>query len=301
MKLGSEKVTPDFGFSFERKDREFEVSEQEYLYQFIKAQMPPYYFSKIRQLLTPWYDQKLKNEFRMFYQFIIQGSAFKFYEFYSPEELNEKLKEYIKNRRKMVTENPNNIVHALINGAKDLVASIISKDLVVIKYFAFFVEEMFFEEGGTKKTADRIYKIIQNHIDRKNSEETASSLVKLREEDDLFDRVGIGFLGSLIPEDKLEEHSYIKLEMYSVNAEGQSYPKIEYIKGNTSNRELYSELEKIQFKLASRSYDLRLSPEDEKMFDQLTGKYQPLPLEDEPTYLDYGVSCDHMTSKCTYE
>ena len=89
-------------------------------------------------------------------------------------------------------------------------------------------------------------------------EERAKRLVQLKE-NIIFNKVGVGFLASLLPNEVLKEGTYIKLEMLA-----DDYAPVKFNYGSLTYKELYNELNKIQNRLSNRSYDLRLNEPDIK-------------------------------------
>ena len=84
-------------------------------------------------------------------------------------------------------------------------------------------------------------------------------LVKLNEHG-IFDKIGVGFLISLLPQEQLEELMYLKIEMTAKDIKAVDY---EY--GKLNYRALYNELTRVQSRISDRSYDLRVTDADHDM------------------------------------
>lgn len=102
----------------------------------------------------------------------------------------------------------------------------------------------------SQKIASKIYNILQNK--NGNAESAIKELIDLNKSS-LFEESGIGFLASLLPEEKLEELLYLKIEMLALD---EKTIKLEF--GTIKHEMLYQELAEIQSKIANRSFDLRV-------------------------------------------
>lgn len=140
--------------------------------------------------------------------------------------------------------------------------SVDDKNLEKIKNFLFI--NHFIKKERLISLAKSLTKILKN--EENDAELMLKKLVALNEFG-LFDRIGVGFLISLLPQDKLNELVYLKLQMDSkdntpVNVEA----------GKLNYRALYNELTTIQSRLSNRSYDLRISDADRDLEDlDITG------------------------------
>jgi DNA-directed RNA polymerase subunit E'/Rpb7 len=105
--------------------------------------------------------------------------------------------------------------------------------------------------------AKSLYAILKN--ENNDSEEMTRKIVALNEFG-VFDRIGVGFLMSLLPQDQLADLVYVKLEM-----SGKDITSIDYEAGKLNYRQLYKELTTIQSRLSNRSYDMRVTEEDRNM------------------------------------
>ena len=73
-----------------------------------------------------------------------------------------------------------------------------------------------------------------------------------------FRKLGVGFIMSLIPEEKLKDHLQVKLEISARDKE-----KVEFTYGNQELSQLYHQLQHVQNAINNRSYDLRLNSQDQ--------------------------------------
>jgi hypothetical protein len=98
--------------------------------------------------------------------------------------------------------------------------------------------------------AGQLYSILQNK--KNNIDQSLKDLIALNK-NNIFRELGVGFLTSLLPEDKLQDLVYLKLEMLALDE-----PTIKLEVGQMNFEVLYNELAEIQSKIANRSYDLRV-------------------------------------------
>ncbi len=108
----------------------------------------------------------------------------------------------------------------------------------------------FHMRNSIQKISEILYTIFQSS--KNNYESSLQSLVDLNKYN-VFQDLGIGFLVSLLPQEKLEDLIYTKLEMIALD---EKSIEIEY--GRINFQLLYRELAEVQSKIANRSYDLRV-------------------------------------------
>lgn len=232
-KKDHESVNPDFGLTFERKDKSFTELEQKLVYKFIRAQLPTEVLEQID--LGKWSDLVKKKDVRIFYQIVLKDQAFDYLETLTFDEIYSELKEYVKDRRRMTSADPDTTVQKL-------------------KDWFFLTKKI--QDEQLVKLANKLELIFADKaLDR---EERAKRLVQLKE-NIIFNKVGVGFLASLLPNEVLKEGTYIKLEMLA-----DDYAPVKFNYGSLTYKELYDELNKIQNRLSNRSYDLRLNESDIK-------------------------------------
>jgi hypothetical protein len=106
------------------------------------------------------------------------------------------------------------------------------------------------EEKRIRSLASSVYKILQNNAGA--AEDSIRKLIELNKHQ-IFADSGVGFLISLLPEEKLNELLYIKIELL---AQDQKTIKLDF--GKMNHQMLYTELAEIQSKIGNRSYDLRV-------------------------------------------
>jgi hypothetical protein len=237
FKLEDAKVkNPDLGLTFERKDRFFTPSEQRTVEKFMIAQIPSVIAKKID--FSQWRDGLKKIDSRIFFQLVLKSQGFNYLRNIPVEELKKKILLYVQEKKALhiIDENDDSKLNNL-------------KDFLFINRYV--------EKERLLNLAVTLTEILK--ID--NSEEMLRRLVALNEFG-VFDKIGVGFLISLLPQDKLEELVYLKLEMI-----GKDIRPISAELGTLNYRVLYNELTQIQSRLSNRSYDLRLSDEDRNMAD----------------------------------
>jgi hypothetical protein len=121
----------------------------------------------------------------------------------------------------------------------------------------FLFVNRFLEKERLTQLAVSLAEILKN--EQNDSEDMLRKLIALNE-DGVFDKIGVGFLISLLPEDKIQELVYLKLDVI-----GKDLKPISAEVGFLNYNNLYKELTEVQSRLSNRSYDLRLSDEDNKM------------------------------------
>ncbi|MBC7538843.1 MAG: hypothetical protein H7281_08480 [Bacteriovorax sp.] len=239
-KFNSEVSTtknPDIGLTFERKDRFFTTSEQRSVERFMVTQIPAVIAKHID--LSQWRDGVKKLDSRIFFQLVLKSQGFPYLKNIPLEELKKKLLLYVQKKSK---------IH-VIDETDD--------DLKVEKLKSFLFINRYIEKERLMGLAESLTKILNNP----NSEEMLKKLVGLNEFG-VFDKIGVGFLISLLPQDKLEDLVYLKLEMI-----GKDIKPISAEVGTLNYRVLYNELTQVQSRLSNRGYDLRISDEDQSMED----------------------------------
>lgn len=237
-RLNSENTknkNPDFGLTFERKDKYFSAPEQKLIQKFMIGQIPAQFAEKLD--LPEWKDGEKKRDSRIYFQLVLKAQGFNYLKNFSEEELTKRLLAYAVQKKKE---------HVL-----DSADSAWSK----LKDFLFI--NRFIKEERLEGLATDIYKILKNK--ENDSEIMTRNLVKLNEHG-IFNKIGVGFLISLLPQEKLEELIYFKIEMTGkdLGAVNYEYEKLNY-------RALYNELAQAQARISGREYDLRVTDEDHQM------------------------------------
>ena len=233
----SKLKNPDIGFTYERKDKFFTNYEQKAVEKFLLSQIPLSLLSNID--LKEWSDGLRKTDSRIFLQLILKAQGFEFLKNFSESELTERLLAYVKDR-----ENK----HVIEVNQED-------ENFSKLKDFLFI--NRFIEKKRLIAMAKSLYLILKN--ENNDSEEMTRKIVALNEFG-VFDRVGVGFLISLLPQEQLADLVYVKLEM-----SGKDNTTIDYEAGKLNYRPLYKELTSIQSRLSNRSYDMRVTEEDRNM------------------------------------
>lgn len=243
----SKMKNPDLGLTFERKDRYFTIYEQKAVEKFMIAQIPVPLLKDID--LSQWSDGVKKIDSRIFFQLILKAQGFEYLKNIPSEILREKLDIFVKDKKKI------HLIHdESIGQTNDLLQ--ISR-LEKLKDFLFI--NRFIEKERLDKMATSLSAILKNK--NNNSEEMLKQLVELNQFG-VFDRIGLGFLISLLPQDKLSDLVYLKLDMI-----GKDLNPINIEIGTLNYRALYKELTVVQTRLSNRGYDLRMSDEDRNMED----------------------------------
>lgn len=226
-----QNLNPEYGLTFERRDRHFTASEQRLVYKFIRAQLPD---TKLKEIdISSWNDGLTKKEVRIFYQLVLKNAAFEHLETLSKEDIRKALDIYLKDRRKISSD---------------------AADTGMQKLADWFFITKRIQADQVQDLAETLHHLF---TDKKTDLKTKSSkLVQLRE-NYIFAKIGVGFLASLLPEKILDEGTYVRLEMYA-----KDYPAVNFNYGELQYKELYGQLNTVQMRLSNRSYDLRLSDSD---------------------------------------
>lgn len=223
---------PDYGLTFERRDRKFTKEEQKLVYKFIRAQIPD---SRLNQIdLTKWADGLTKKEVRIFYQIILKDEAFDYLATLDKKHILNALNVYLKDRRKISSGDPDAALQRLADW--------------------FFITKQIRAEQ-VNHLADELVDIFTNKT--YTNKHRATELVQLRE-NLIFGKIGVGFLASLLPQKVLDSGSFVRLEMFA-----KDYPSIKFTSGNLEYKVLYEQLNAIQMRLSNRSYDMRLTEADQ--------------------------------------
>ena len=235
---------PDIGLTFERKDRNFTTSEQKTIEEFLIEQIPAELVKEVD--LSEWKNGELKNDTRIFFQLVLKSRAFNYLRNLSAEDLRKNILKFYSERKK---------IHVIDNEIEDL---------NVNKLKDFFLIDKYIQKERLLTLADSLAEILQDKTN--NSEQMLTRLIALNEQGD-FDTLGLGFLISLVPQDKLLELVYLKLEMF-----GKDLKPISKEIGTLNYVALYKELNEIQSRLSNRSYDLQITDQDRSMSDiDITG------------------------------
>lgn len=222
---------PDYGLTFERRDRKFTKEEQKLVYKFIRAQLPD---SRLNQIdLKKWADGLTKREVRIFYQIILKDQAFDYLGTLDRTHILNALNVYLKDRRKISSGDPDAAIQRLADW--------------------FFITKQIRAEQ-VNHLADKLVDIFGNKT--YTNKVKATELVQLRE-NLIFGKIGVGFLASLLPQKILDSGSYVRLEMLA-----KDYPAVKFSSGTLEYKELYDQLNTVQMRLSNRSYDMRLTEAD---------------------------------------
>ena len=226
---------PDFGLSFERRDKLFSAIEQRLVQKFMVGQIPAELAKTID--LSEWKSGVDKTDSRIFFQMILKSQGFNYLRGLSQEELTKRLIAYTLEKKKL---------HVLDNS---------ETPWQKLKDFLFI--NKFIKDARLKELGHELYTILKN--EDANSEIMLKKLVKLNDHG-IFDKIGVGFLISLLPQDQLKDLIYLKIEMTAKNLKPVTY---EF--GRLNYAALYKELTDVQTRISNRSYDLRVTDQDHEM------------------------------------
>ena len=203
------------------------------------AQVPPVIAKTID--FSDWENGEKKHDSRIFFQLVLKSQAFEYLKNLDLDELKKKIIIYAnKNKENIEADDSEE------NSANN-------------RFFDFLLINRFFQKERLLKLAEQLNNVLKNP--NNDTEDMVKKLVALNE-NGVFDKLGVGFLISLLPEEKLSDLMYLKLDFIGKDVKPLS---AEY--GALNYKALYKELTEIQSRLSSRSYDLRLSDKDRDMGD----------------------------------
>jgi len=226
---------PEIGLTFERKDKLFTSYEQKLVERFMVAQLPSVIAKDLD--LKEWINKEKKEDARIYFQIILKSQGFAHLRDISEVELAKKLFEYSERKRKI------HIIDGQETERSDL-------------------ENLFFigkklNQAQINYIAKTLYLALNDYTI--STEEVLRRIMKLNEIP-FFEKFGVGFLISLVPESQLGDFIYINLEMI---AKETSEIKAQF--GKMNYKPFYDEINVLQGRLSNRSYDLRLSTDDLKI------------------------------------
>ncbi|WP_127714542.1 hypothetical protein [Halobacteriovorax sp. HLS] len=222
----------DYGFTYDVRDKEFFQTEQVKFKQKVRDNIPKELYDTIDW--AEFNDTESHRSARGFFQIIFKASAFKSLSDITFEELNEKIQDYYRNRL-LLQAGP---VHGVWQR--------IWRTLTIVKIT---------EKRQLKKIAKKLHFIL---TDKTITGKTKiNELLDLREKL-LFEKVGIGFLISLLDQDHLEDHLFITLNLHAKDTQ-----EVVLKYGDQKFSKLYHELQYAHNAINNRSWDLRLSSEQD--------------------------------------
>ncbi|MDO9183192.1 MAG: hypothetical protein Q7U04_12325, partial [Bacteriovorax sp.] len=187
--------------------------------------------------LSEWKNGVKKVDSRIFFQLVLKAEAFPYIKNINPLELKARLFAYVEEKSK---------IHVINESEED-------RNLNKLKDF------LFLNRYTKKEKLSSLADALSSALTIENPEVMAKALVSLNEVG-VFDKIGVGFLISLLPEEKLKELVYLKLEMI-----GKDIRPINAEMGSLNYRVLYDELAQVQSRISNRGYDLRITNEDRNM------------------------------------
>ncbi len=235
---------PDLGLTFERRDKLFSTIEQRLVQKFMIGQIPDELAKKID--FGQWKDNTDKTDNQIYFQLVVKAQGFPYLKEFSQEDLTKRLTKYIESKQKL------NVLDSSDTSWQDL------KDFLFINRFI--------KEERIKILAKELFNALKN--EEGNSEIMLTKLVKLNNHG-IFDKIGVGFLISLLPQEHLQKLIYMKVEMT-----GKKLRSISYEYGHLNYAPLYRQLSEVQSRISNRSYDLRVTDQDHQM-ENTDGEIKP--------------------------
>ncbi|CBW27363.1 putative exported protein [Halobacteriovorax marinus SJ] len=227
----------DYGVTYDIKDKYFRQSEQVKLKQLVRDNIPASIYDDI-----DWaeFDETTAHKSaRGFFQVIFKAEAFEGLQNISYDDLHSKLVEFYKNRKRLVA----GPVHGVWRR--------IWRTITILGIT---------ERMSIKKVAKALHSAMTD-VDL-GAKERVRKLLSIRE-NDLFEKVGIGFLISLLPQDSLENKIFITLNLHARETENVT---LKY--GDQKFSKIYEELRFAHGAINDRSWDLRVANEQDLSMEE---------------------------------
>lgn len=236
-KEDTHKRAPDFGLSFERRDTHFTKSEQAYVKKYVIGQIPEELVPMVD--LSAWQGDERKLNSRVNFRLIFKAQGFPYLKAIPREEFIQKMIAYSVKKQILHGDESSESPWEKL---KDLlfVNRTIQKEMV-------------------KNLAIELYDILQNKED--SSEIMTKKLVTLNQKG-IFSKIGIGYLASLLPRNKIKELVFVSLELIAKDT-----PTVTFEYGTLNYKALYDELAEVQSRINFRSYDMRVTDIDREKLE----------------------------------
>jgi hypothetical protein len=222
----------DYGFTYDLRDKNFVQIEQVKFKQKVRDNIPKELYADIDW--AEFDETGSHRSARGFFQIIFKAEAFKSLNTISFKVLNEKIQKYYRDRL-LLEAGP---VHGVWQS--------VWRKLTIVK---------FKEKRQLKKIAKKLHFILTDQ--EITGKQKINNLLKLREKS-LFEKVGVGFLISLLDQNTLEDKLFITLKLHALNTE-----EITLKYGDQKFSKLYHELQYAHNAINNRSWDLRLSTDQD--------------------------------------
>ncbi|PIK16652.1 hypothetical protein [Halobacteriovorax sp. JY17] len=230
----------DYGFTYDLKDKYFRQSEQVKLKQLIRDNIPGDIYESIDW--AEFDETQAHRSARGFFQVIFKAQAFESLKNITEQELYDKLVDFYK-ERKLLTAGP---VHGVWRR--------IWRTVTILGVT---------ERMSLKKVSKALHSAMTNI--ELGAKERVRKLLSLRE-NNLFEKVGVGFLVSLLPKETLKDNLFITLKLHALSTE-----EVTLKFGDQKFSKIYDELRFAHGAINDRSWDLRiatdqdLTPEEESL------------------------------------
>jgi len=221
----------DFGFTYDRKDKIFRIDEQRKYIQMLNDVLPDFLYDQIDW--KGWDEYRSRPNTVATMQVIFKKEAFKSLKGMEEKEIRKKLTRFYKDRKLVDI--------SLIDGFFKR----LWRKIRLIKGE---------ERSDVKDISRKLYEVFNS--EEFDGKDRVRTLMKLRDRY-IFKRLGLKFLMSLVPENKLDQYVYIKLGMHSKKDE-----EVKFEFGTQGYSEVYHELMYVNSVLNDRSYDLRLTDKE---------------------------------------
>jgi hypothetical protein len=223
----------DFGFGWFIKDDTFKESEQEELLEALRRNLPTSLFSQMQELKI--FPMEKRSYAKLQFQVFLHRGVFHLLEDVNKEELRLALNGYLKQ---------------------------FPVDYGILRMRPSDEEEML----------DQMVRVLAESREDISVRERIKWSMKLHE-NEIFQEIGIGFVLSLIPPEKLEDYVHIILNFKALNT-----PSVKYHYGKVHQSHEYKELMLIQSMLNERTLEIRDAVIDENISEAMQGDVPSKPI-----------------------
>ncbi|OUR96501.1 hypothetical protein A9Q84_09130 [Halobacteriovorax marinus] len=226
------EIYSDYGFTYEVKDKLFLQTEQVKFKQLVRDAIPETLYKGINW--NQFDDETTHRSARGFVQVIFKAAAFADLSEISFEDLNDKLQKFYRNRKYLEA----GVIHGFW--------SRLWRTITIVKLS---------EKRSLKKIAKELHVVLTDKS--LSGKQRIKNLMELRERS-LFEKIGIGFLVSLIKQSELKEKLFITMSLHAKDA---SEVTLKF--GDQEFSDLYHELQFAHGAINDRSWDLRMTNDQE--------------------------------------
>lgn len=226
------EVYSDYGFTYDVRDKLFLQTEQVKFKQLVRDNIPESVYKSIEW--NQFDEETTHRSARGFFQVIFKASAFEGLKDITFKDLNDRIQKFYRDRKYLEA----GIVHGFWQR--------IWRAVTIVKLS---------EKRELKKIAKKLHVILTDK--ELSGKQRIKGLMDLRDYD-LFDKVGVGFLISLLNESELDKKLFITMKLHAKEAD-----EVVLKYGDQEFSKLYHELQFAHNAINDRSWDLRMSTEED--------------------------------------